>query len=57
MLGMKRPKTPKALLAQLIEQCDKDFRPVWRVDHWARVRAKFVIDELKAAGFEIRRIG
>ncbi len=44
---------PKSTLAHLIERCDKDFRPVWRVDKWARDRAEFIIEELDAMGFEI----
>lgn len=50
----KKPRA-KTALAHLIERCDKDFRPVWRVDYWARYRAEFIIKELDVMGFEIVR--
>jgi len=46
---------PKSTLAHLIERCDKDFRPVSRVDKWARMRADFIIEELGKLGFKIVR--
>ena len=50
----KKPSA-KTALAHMVERCDKDFRPVWRVDNWARMRAEFIIRELSELGFEIVR--